>query len=263
MRGIVMLLAVLAAAPAAAQVQSRPTDPPIVNAANDAWYQQGEPVQFAGELYYRGGAAVFFNGNTMVRTGHYNGVPLYVDTTVEPYSVVLVPIGRGLLQPYERPRRGSLAGTTGSRLSSFPVAVVPQVNPMAAAAVSPTSLPAPESTVVPTQSSAAPAVTAREVNREGSPRSEVVGTAGILQTGPPAAQPIVSLRRPENNDGVWVSFGGERWISAGPAVPLSAADFIQVGERAGFPVYARRELKEEKIYIPTGTGLIAPYRLKK
>src|SRR5687767_13734692 len=97
----VAVLLVALAAPAAAQIQSRPTDPPLVTAVNESWYQLREPVQFAGELYYPAGPAVFFNGNVMVRTGHYNGVPLYADTTVEPFSVVLVRIGRGVMQPYE------------------------------------------------------------------------------------------------------------------------------------------------------------------
>ena len=253
----VVLLAVLAAAPAAAQVQSRPTDPPIVTAANESWYQLGEPVQFAGDVYYRAGAVVFFNGNTMVRTGHYNGVPLYADTTIEPYSVVLVPIGRGLLQPYERQRRGALAGTTGSRPPSFPVAVIPQAAALPAAPVSPTGLPVPVGAVsVSSSEVAATTGTART----GTPGA--VGTAGVIAVRPQPAQPIVTLRRPENNDGVWVSFGGEKWVSYGVAVPLSATDFVQVGQHAGFPVYARRELKEEKIYLPTRTGLVAPYRLK-
>src|SRR5690242_12679083 len=116
---LVLLLAF--AAPAAAQISSRPTDPPLVTAAAESWYQLREPLQLAGELYYPAGAAQFFNGNTMVRTGHYNGIPIYADTTVEPFSIVLVPISRGLLQPYERRRSGDLAGTTGSRAPSFPV----------------------------------------------------------------------------------------------------------------------------------------------
>src|SRR5688572_3085929 len=125
MRLPVALLAMLVAAPAAAQIQSRPTDPPLVTAANESWYQLREPVQFAGDLYYPAGAVQFFNGNTMVRTGHYNGVPLYADATVEPYSVILVPVSRGLMQPYEKLRRGDLAGTTGSRAPSFPVQLTP------------------------------------------------------------------------------------------------------------------------------------------
>lgn len=70
------------------------------------------------------------------------------------------------------------------------------------------------------------------------------------------------MRRPENNDGVWIQFGGEKWVSAGTAIALVAADFVRVGEYAGFPVFARRELTQEVIYLPSLAGLIAPYRLK-
>src|SRR5688572_21677090 len=252
MRGILVLLAVLAAAPVAAQVQSRPTDAPIVTAAGESWYRLGEPIQFAGELYYRAGAAVFFNGNTMVRTGHYNGVPLYADVTIEPYSVVLVPIGPGQLQPYERQRSGNLAGTTGSRPPSFPVRMLPESAGRPVAAAPPTGLPVPIGAI----SASTPDTAGASDASARTPGA--VGTGGILPARPPSGPPIVSLRRPESNDGVWLSFGGERWISAGVAIQLSATDFVQVGEYAGFPVYARRELKEEKIYLPTRTGLVAP-----
>ena len=110
-----LLLTSTASAPVFAQVQSRPTDAPVVTAANESWYVNGEPLQFAGDLYYPAGATVFFNGNTMVRTGNYNGVPLYADTTLEPYSIVYVPIQRGLMQPYERPRLGALGCRSARR----------------------------------------------------------------------------------------------------------------------------------------------------
>src|SRR5919106_1415485 len=136
MRLLLVALALVAAAPAAAQVQSRPTDPPLVTASSESCYQPRDPLKFGGELYYPAGATVFFNGNTMVRFGHYNGVPLYADTTLEPYSVIFVPIGRGLMQPYERVRGGELAGTVGSRTPSFPVRSVPEPRqrPLAAGA---------------------------------------------------------------------------------------------------------------------------------
>jgi hypothetical protein len=118
-----LLLVLISAAPAMAQVQSRPADAPIVTADNDPWYIAREPIQFAGDVYYPAGAAVFFDGNKMVRSGNFDGVPLYSDTTIEPYSVVYVPVSRGLMQPYERLRQGNLAGTTGSRAPSFPVRV--------------------------------------------------------------------------------------------------------------------------------------------
>lgn len=246
MRRFLVLFAVLIASPAAAQIQSRPTDAPIVTADNDAWYVRGEPVQFAGDLYYPAGPTVFFNGNTMVRSGQYNGVPLYTETTVEPFSVVLVPLSRGQMRPYEKPRRGGLAGTTGSRAPSFPVQLS---SPTAATLVTPPA-PAP----------AGPAPVSSAGTRSDIP--DAVGTAGYVVSRPREAQPMVSLRRPENNDGIWVEFGGEKWVSAGAAIPLDPSSLVRVGERAGHPVYARRDLKEDVIYLPARPGVVAPYRLK-
>jgi hypothetical protein len=272
---LLVALALLAAAPAAAQIMSRPTDPPVVTASNESWYQLREPLQFAGELYYPAGPTIFFDGNRMVRVGHYNGVPLYADATVEPFSVVLVPVTRGLLQPYQRPRRGDLAGTTGSSAPAFPVAVVPGPTVPRAAAAPPTAPPLPPGAIgvftpESTQAQVAPATrtdAARTlaVREAGSPRRSgvaaeagAVGTTGV-RTGPP----IVTLRRPENNDGIWIQFGGERWIASGVAVPLSAAEFVRVGEHRGFPIFARQPLNEDVIYVPTRSGMVAPYHLKE
>lgn len=236
---------------AAAQVQSRPTDPPLVTAVNESWYRLGEPIQFAGELYYPAGAMVFFNGNTMVRTGHYNGVPLYADTTVEPFSIVLVPVTRGLLQPYERLRRGDLAGTTGSRPPSFPVHPVPETTRPPMAAVSPTAPPLPPGAIGVYTPEIRPSVPA-------PPPGDVVGTTGIVPR-----RPVIIARRPESNDGIWIQFKGARWIHAGPAVPLMEGEFVRVGDHAGFPVYARRGAGDV-IYLPTRDGSrAAPYRLKR
>jgi hypothetical protein len=268
MRRMLVLLLVLLAVPTAAQVQSRPTDPPLVTAVNESWYQLREPVQFAGELYYPAGATVFFNGNTMVRTGHYNGIPLYVDATVEPYSIVLVPISRGQMQPYERLRRGNLAGTSGSRAPGFPVAPTPRVPegpPMAA--VAPTAPPLPPGAIsvyTPADTASAPEAVRSSIQHDRAARRDpdVVGTTGIISRPRGQGSPIVSLRRPESNDGVWIRFGGEKWVSAGAAIPLTPSAFMRVGEYAGFPVYARLPLEEERIYLPTREGLVAPYRLK-
>lgn len=245
MRGLFVAFALLVAAPAFSQVHSRPTDPPIVTAENEAWYRLREPVQFAGDLFYPAGARVFFNGNVMVRTGHYNGVPLYADTTIEPYSVVFVPIGRGLMQPYERVRRGDLAGTTGSRTPSFVVQGVTGGRGLLEAPISPTNLPQPIGAIdsFTPETAAAPAAAG--------------GAAAQLDQ-----ESLALVRRPENNDGIWVMFAGYKWISAGPAVPLRAPDFQLIGDYAGFPVFSRQRVKEDVIYIPTRAGLVAPYRRK-
>jgi hypothetical protein len=235
------------AAPGLAQVQHRPTDPPIVTAANESWYQLREPIQVSGDVYYPAGAAVFFDSNVMVRTGHYNGVPLYANTTLEPFSVVFVPVSRGQMQPYERRR----SGTTASRAPSFPVRVVPETQVYQAPAA-PTGLPMSPG-----------AVAAHTPETPVAARSEpgAVGTSGRAVTVR-RSPPLTSVRRPDSNDGVWVLFGGERWISAGPAVSLLPSEFVLVGEHGGFPVYAREALEEDVIYLPTRSGLLAPYRLK-
>jgi hypothetical protein len=263
------LCCVLVSGVASAQVVSRPTDPPIVTAENDSWYRLREPVLFAGDEYYPAGATVFFNGNTMVRTGHYNGVPLYADTTLEPYSVVFVPIGRGLLQPYERVRRGELAGTSGSRTPSFPVRSRPDAGgpAPAAAAVPPTAVMPPAATVspaAPPRPAAPPAVFTAEtgaVGTSGLATPVAVGTGGVAVTRAGSSS-LATVRRAESNDGVWLQFMGAKWVSAGPVVPLRAAEFVRVGEYAGFPVYARKGLDEDTIYLPSSAGLIAPYKLK-
>lgn len=251
-------LLLLAAAPAFAQVQSRPTDPPLVTAVNESWYQFREPIQFAGDLYYPAGPAVFFNGNVMARAGHYNGVPLYVDTTIEPFSVVLVPASRGLMQPYERLRRGDLAGTTGSRTPSFPVRGTPE-----ALAYPPQAAVSPTQTQLPIGAISAytlpgPAQGTTTLDMRGGERVTAPAPPDVPRQDEP---PIVSLLPPENNDGLWVRYAGEKWVSAGRAVPLRAAEFRRVGDYAGFPVFAR-QAEDDRIYLPTRAGLVAPYRRK-
>ncbi|MBI4264871.1 MAG: hypothetical protein HY657_10885 [Acidobacteria bacterium] len=240
MRTLLIAIAALVVTPVAAQVQTRPTDPPLVTAINESWYRLGEPIQFAGELYYPAGATVFFNGNTMVRTGHYNGVPLYADTTVEPFSVLLVPVSRGLMQPYAR-RGSERAGTPGM------AAAAPTAPPLPLGAISvftPERVPA-----------AAPSPTPSDAR-------EAVGTTGRLAAAPRReTRPLVSVRPPESNDGVWIRFAGGKWVSAGAAIPFTASAFRRVGEYVGFPVYARRELDEDVIYLPTRPGLVAPMRI--
>ena len=77
-----------------------------------------------------------------------------------------------------------------------------------------------------------------------------------------ASMATATIRSAESNDGIWLRFMGGRWVSAGPAVPLRAAEFVVVGEYAGFPVFARTGLQEERIYIATRGGLLAPFTLK-
>jgi hypothetical protein len=253
-----LLTSLLVTAPARARVQSRPTDAPIVTADNESWYINREPIQFAGDLYYPAGAAVFFNGNTMVRSGHYNGVPLYTDTTLEPFSVVYVPVQRGIMQPYERRRQGSLAGTTASRAPSFPVSATSSTTPLPQAPTAPT---APPTTI------GAIGVYTPERSVASAPEPSTVGISGLITVAAPTSTQnrllMTTISRPTTNDGVWLRYLGEKWVSAGSAVPLTPAGFRVVGNYEGFPVFARRDTSEQIIYVPTREGLAAPYRLKQ
>jgi len=244
---------------ASGQVQSRPTDAPIVTAENELWYAKGDPVQFAGNVYYRAGAATFFDGNRMVRTGNFNGIPLYADTTVEPYSLVFVPIGRGLMQPYERLRSGDLAGTVGSRAPSFPVAALPNGATTSLMAPSaPTSL-TPLLFEQPTARIAA-AGRGRVSSSESNDDDDAV-------TRPAVAAPPVVLTPAEMQavrERVWIDFRGQKWVPAGAAVPLADSGLTRIDEYAGFPVYARQgSSSDTRIYVPALPGLVTPYDLKR
>src|SRR5882724_10863639 len=51
----------------------------------------------------------------------FEGVPVYADMTIEPYSELYVPLGNSRMRVYERRRERELAGTTGSHVPTFPV----------------------------------------------------------------------------------------------------------------------------------------------
>ena len=234
MRWAVVACALLVSAPVIAQVTSRPTEPPIVTAENDLWFRRGEPLVFAGDFYYPAGPVVFFNGDVMVRTGSYNGVPLYEDATIEPYSVVLVPIGRGRMQPYERLRSGDLAGTTGSRAPSFPGRTDRDLVPFPIEPIAPYTR---ESGAVATTGGAVP---------------EVVGNESI-------AAPRQVRGKPFSYVSISIQYMGARWVMAGPSGPLRDG-LIQVAEYRDFPVYAESGHEHTRIYLQIAPGRFAPFK---
>jgi hypothetical protein len=59
---------------------------------------------------------------------------------------------------------------------------------------------------------------------------------------------------------VSIDYAGRTWVSAGRAVPFDDAQFVRVGERAGSPVFRRIGASEEIVYVPNGTGALAPFR---
>jgi hypothetical protein len=271
--GAVLLLAVWSGA-AAGQILSQPSPPPTVVANAEQWYQFREPIVHGGNVYYPAGPTVYFNGNTMVRVGTYRGVPLYADTTVEPFSVVLVPLEGRLLQRYERRRTGDLAGTTGSSAPAFPVdrAPAPTGEPSGVSLLSsvpqipgPPTFQAPIARAIP------------QVPDETAALSPLLRT--FPQAPPPALPPasappipvqppVIVMPETVGTAGarptvqeIWIEYEGRRYESAGRAVPLDNTRHFLAGEYRGFPVYRdRQDPSGRLILLPTRSDLLAPYR---
>ena len=241
---------------AVAQPLLQPTPKPIVTADNEVWYQAGVPITFAGIIYYPAGPITHFNGNDMVRSGHYQGIPLYTRPTVEPYSLVYVPLYGGLMQPYERRRAGDVADMVGSLSPSFPVVKSTEQSNMeyvpGAGMIQAQGPPSQLGVIVDRTPIEA---TDRPVHVTSS-----VGTTG----GEPMVPlgPLATAKRPEGLNGVFVEYDHRRYFSDGPAREFDAKSFTRVGEYHGFPVY-RREGEPNTIFIPPLEGsptIVAPYR---
>jgi hypothetical protein len=94
-------------------------------AENTTWFQSGEPIDWNGDVYYPPAPLQGFNGYQMVRSGSYRGIPLYIDSTLEPYSIVFVPMTGARMQPYERVGPGPCRHD-GSRAPSLPTQSLPR-----------------------------------------------------------------------------------------------------------------------------------------
>jgi hypothetical protein len=221
-----------------------------VSAAGVDWVRNGGPLFYAGNFYYPTGPTQVFDGNVMRQTGSFEGTPLYEDATLEPHSIVYVPIGGGLMRPYERRREGELAGTVGSRTPTFPV------QPASSAAMRGARTRA---AVAPTIPSTAP-IAAPAPAASTSSDVAAVGTSGaaIAASRDRTAGPAPRLR-PRASDGVWIEFQGTRWYSDGMAVSYDPDRFVPIGSYRGFPVY-RDSADANRIFVTVAPdGPIAPF----
>ena len=253
---------------AEAQVLMQRTEPPAESATLAPWFLADEPLVFNGMVYRRAGSEVFFNGDAMVRVGWFQETPIYADTTVEPNSVVLVPVGGRLLQPFERVRAGDIAGTTGSRAPGFPVALEGRewgAGQMAMAAGPPVQWEtAPLAPLAGRASGLEPVAAVERSVVSEVPRP--VGTTGSVEAAPApslylpggAAQ---SVRLATESLGVWVEYAGATWQACGPARSIAGGALEKTGTYRGFPVLAPRGAGQgDVIYLPTREGFAAPYR---
>lgn len=245
---------------AAGQVVMQPTANPTVTAENESWYLNGEPITHAGSLYYPAGPRVHFIPDEMVRSGFFMGIPLYSRTTIEPYSVVYVPVGAALMQPYEKLRTGPLAETSGSLPRSLPPVPAEAADPGTPQAAGP---PAQTTTTIPVH---VPVGT----TGAGTPPTGVEDVAGPTGTTGrvPARRPTHTSigERPRGSNSIYIELNGKRWYKAGPAEPIDTASMTRAGTYSGIPVWATRGLDDGIIYVPVtqgGGSLAVPYSREK
>lgn len=227
-----------------AQVYQVRTPPPPANIDYQPWQFNDEPIFVNGVVYYPTRGSRFFDGEIMSQVAVYRRVPVYADVTLEPHSVVYVPIGRTLMRGYERRREGELAGTTGSRTPAFPVDVASSIT-------------------VESRETLAEPVTAFDGSVPPSPMPlrEIAGApAGPVNVPSPSRTRVESIPQPRGNDGVWLEYAGSRWYADGPAAAFDDKRFIEIGSYRGFAVYRDRNRGAEEIWVRTTVdGPLAPY----
>jgi hypothetical protein len=214
-----------------------------------------EPVIFAGEYYYPAGPAIHFLPNEMVPSGLYRGVPLYSRTTIEPNSIVFIPIAGGMMQPYERRRTGDLVGTTGSSAPALPVDMD---SPSTYAAQFRPGLRSSHRLLF-RAAGGAYASDLLSRSRETLPSRASYANRSTAMAG--RVSPSRSTKARDTSKGS-LEFQNERWY-ARRGRALDQRRWKQIGVD-GFPVYAR-DSNGSTIYIPVtkGADAYAAYSKRK
>jgi hypothetical protein len=218
-----------------AQVFRTETPPPAVNAASAPWQLSSDPIFYQGAFYEPSGPDAFFDGKVMVRTGVYDRVPLYEDATLQPYSVVYVPVGGLIMRPYVRQADDAFSTVRRDQPLYLP----------------PTE---PVGRLVPEGYALVPVGTVGTQSRDVPPEPpfEAVGVVAVATPRTPETGPQLS--------GAWFDFEGARWFNAGRAVNYDPARFVRAGEYRGFPVYRERGGAGDRLFVTVAPdGPIAPY----
>lgn len=228
-----------------AQVYQFRTPAPEVTAASAAWQVNSNPIVVESTIYYPTREYRLFDGQVMAQIGLYQSVPIYADTTLEPWSIVYVPVGSNRMRAYERLRDRELAGTTGSRAPWFAVKPSSAGTPVTQAT---TPTPPSEERIVGTAGTIVPSA----VGAMATPR--------VPDRLRPTRATLESIPRPRGTNGVWLEFKGARWYSSGAAVPFIPQRFIPIGEHRGFPVYREKSDDRDRIWVlVVQDGPLAPY----
>jgi hypothetical protein len=285
MVGLFLTAAVLLPKTGTAQPLAFRTPPPQVTAATADWQINGEAIVVNGLVYHPTRVYRLFDGQVMRPVGTFDRAPVYADVTLEPFSAIYVPVGGGRMREYERRRDGDLAGTTGSRTPSFPVAVATELVPrepeagtsMATGAVGTTGVRTDtgvteavgttgvraDTSATRVAGTAGTAIDSSAVGTSGRSASSVPTVVGAI-SAPDRTRPrrtsIESIPRPSATNGVWLEFDGARWYADGPAATFSPDRFEPIGEYRGFPVYRDKTSKKGEIWVSVvKDGPVAPY----
>ena len=268
--GLFLCLAVLFPKTGNAQVSHFRSPLPEVTAANADWQINSSPIAVDGVVYYATRGFREFDGQVMAQVSVLDGVPIYTDTTLEPYSELYVPVGGTRMRAYERRRDGELASTSASRVPSFPIIVGTE--------------PAPGQRIDETAAAAGgdrrvgygAFDTARGIGAQfvGNAADRFGGTAAY-DPGPTSATAATntadrdaatrsmtrSIPRPGANNGIWLEFDNARWYAVGPAAAFSPDRFEPLGEYRGFPVYRDRTRRDGAIWVSVvkDGDAVAPY----
>src|SRR5262245_19864105 len=101
-----------------------------VTAQSAVWQVNDEPIILNGLVYTPTRETTFFDPNIMTQTGVYRGVPTYSDVTLEPHSVIFVPVGRFMMRRYERSGEASAWTPVGDVNTAAAVPEAGEENPV-------------------------------------------------------------------------------------------------------------------------------------
>lgn len=236
--GLVLTVALLIPNVGRAQVFRFRTPPPEVSAGGADWQLNGDPIVVGGLTYYPTRGFRLFDGQVMAQAGTYERVPVYSDTTMEPYLEVYVPLGSGRLRIYGRRRDREAADATATEVATES-SENPSVRPGAQFDVGPAPV-GTRGTFVP-----------RPSDSTSIPDRDRTHHTSI----------ITAVPHPGDVNGVWLEYQGARWYSDGAAVPFSPDRFEPVGAYQGFPVYRDKIGGGDDLWVAVvKDGPLAPYR---
>jgi hypothetical protein len=222
---VVVVMVVLLAQAADAQVLQSQMPAPEVTAATAPWQINNEVIVVSGLAYYPTREMRMFDSQVMAQIDVYQGVPIYADLSLQPFTVVYVPLSRDRMRTYERPHDPNFAAISG------------------------------RGSVVPSAGVSAAIEEQRPVGTAG-----MIAAPTPIRSAVPEQRRMRSPVMARQSGGVWVPFAGSRWYNDGPAVSHSPDRFVQVGSYHGFPVYRDRSGPADRIWIPAVEGgLLTPY----